>query len=118
MTRVGIWIQGCPPTASIGLMMKARTLISQTWLVHVGENGGILLGILTGLILLASLALEVFNTKEDNYEFSYLLILMGLSVIRYIWLSMSNSNFIAQMVFMSLAIIMLLLISFGIFLNL
>ena len=41
---------------------------SHAWAVYDGTFGGIALGILTGLTLLSSLAIEVFNTKDNNYK--------------------------------------------------
>jgi len=101
----------------IAVVISILTIIyattSQAW-IPVGEKfGGILLGILTGLVLLASLALEVFNTKDNTYEFSYLLILMGLSIIRYVWGCIHSNDIIFQIVFMSLGIIIALLVCLG-----
>lgn len=86
---------------------------SQAWMPIEGKYGGILLGILTGIFLLASLAIEVFNTKDNIYEFSYLLILMGLSIIRYIWGCIHSDDIIFQLVFMGIGILMALLVSVG-----
>lgn len=103
------------PLKSIAILTNIFTIICMTtshaWISADGKFGGILLGILTGLILLASLALEVFNTKDNNYEFSYLLILMGLTIIRYIWGCIHSNEFIFQMIFMGIGILVATLIA-------
>lgn len=97
----------------VSIFAIVYTTTSQAWIAIDGKYGGISLGILTGLILLGSLALEVFNTKDNTYEFSYLLILMVVSIIRYVWGCVHSNDFIFQMVFMGIGIIIALLVSFG-----
>lgn len=101
----------------ISLVVSLLTLIfitlSQSWNLYYREFGGITLGILTAIILLGSLAIEVFNTKENNYEFSYLLVLMGLSIIRYIWECLNLNGLTFQIIFMGLSIIITLLVAIG-----
>ncbi|MBE5812099.1 MAG: DUF2157 domain-containing protein [Clostridiales bacterium] len=101
----------------ISLVVSLITLItitlSQSWNLYYGEFGGITLGILTGITLLGSLAIEVFNTKENNYEFSYLLILMGLSIVRYIWGCLHLNSLTFQIIFMVFSIMIALLVAIG-----
>lgn len=104
------------PLKSIAMVVSLFTIIcmttSQAWIIGE-QRGGVILGILTGLILLTSLALEVFNTKEDTYEFSYLFVLMGLSIIRYIWGCLHSSDYITQIVFMCISIFVAVLVALG-----
>lgn len=105
------------PFKLISMVVSLITIVSMTtsqaWAPIDGKYGGIILGIITGLILLASLSLEVFNTQENNYEFSYLLILMGSSIIRYIWGCIQTDDIVLQMVFMGVGIVLALLVALG-----
>ena len=101
----------------ISVLVSILTIIymttSQAWTMFQGDFGGITLGILTALVLLGSLALEVFNPKENTYEFAYLLLLMGLSIIRYVWGCIHLESILLQMIFMGVGIIISLLTALG-----
>lgn len=101
----------------ISLVVSILTIVyittSQSWNLYYSEFGGMALGILTAIILLGSLAIEVFNTKENNYEFTYLLVLMGLSIIRYIWECLNLNGLTFQIIFMAISIIIALLVAIG-----
>lgn len=97
----------------VSLLAIIYVTTSHAWTIYEGNFGGITLGIVTGLTLLASLALEVFNTKDNNYEFSYLLVLMALSIVRYIGGCLHVGSFIMQMVFMGLSVLVAMLVAFG-----
>jgi len=109
--------RGCLHFKLISVVVSLLALVyittSQAWNLYYEEFGGITLGILTGIMLLGSLAIEVFNTKENNYEFSYLLVLLGLSIIRYIWGCLHLNSLVFQIILMALSIIIALLVAIG-----
>ena len=92
----------------VSLLAIVYITLSQAWNLYYREFGGITLGILTAIILLGSLAIEVFNTKENNYEFTYLLVLMGLAIVRYIWECLNLNGLTFQIVFMAISLIVAL----------
>jgi hypothetical protein len=105
------------PFRQIALVVSLIGLIyittSHSWSIYDGTFWGITLGIITGIILLASLAIEVFNTKDNSYEFSYLIVLMALSIIRYIGGCLHTTSLMLQMIFMGLGIASTLLVALG-----
>jgi hypothetical protein len=97
----------------VSILAIVYVTTSQSWNLYYSEFGGIALGIVTAIILLGSLAIEVFNTKENNYEFTYLLVLMGLSIVRYIWECLNLNGLTFQIIFMAISIIVALLVAIG-----
>jgi hypothetical protein len=83
------------------------------WIFQIENFGGVLLGVFTGLILFASLAIEAFNKKENNYEFSYLLTLITLTIIRYVGGCIHSDDLVFKIVFMVLSIIITLIMALG-----
>lgn len=97
---------------TISTVLIILLTLKKVW-IPIQDFGAISLGILTAVSLLASLTLEVFNQNENNYEFSYLLMLMALAIVRYVWGCLHLEGIMFEIIFMMIGIIAAITLTVG-----